>query len=105
MSITGRYPASTRARYIQATQSLKAHFWDWAADPTVPSSTALRTVPINTPRGRASLNSLLVGYTYPREALSNAFGLHLPKGESGAALLTGATAKVYRRRREFKVPM
>ncbi|KJZ68902.1 hypothetical protein HIM_11709 [Hirsutella minnesotensis 3608] len=73
-AIATRYPASTRARYMQAAETLRTPYWDWASDLSVPNSTALRTIPINTPRGRTSFKNPLAAYSYPREALDGAFG-------------------------------
>ncbi|TQV97437.1 tyrosinase 2 [Cordyceps javanica] len=54
--ISMTYPEEHRPRYIEAADTLRAPFWDWAGDEAVPESTVPQTVSITVPE-----NGQLVG--------------------------------------------
>lgn len=43
------YPEAYRAQYIEAADTLRAPFWDWATDEAVPQATVPQTLSINVP--------------------------------------------------------
>ncbi|KJZ75346.1 hypothetical protein HIM_05272 [Hirsutella minnesotensis 3608] len=77
-SIASQYPGQDRARYLQAAETLRTPYWDWADIPEVPNSTIPATLTINTPRGRQAINNPLATYIWPREAFSGSFGQFEP---------------------------
>ncbi|KAL6872986.1 hypothetical protein J3F83DRAFT_731646 [Trichoderma novae-zelandiae] len=76
--IANGYPASVRAQYQAAAASLRAPYWDWAADSTVPACTVPQTLKINVPSGSGvkavDFTNPLRTYYYPRIAMSGSYG-------------------------------
>ncbi|KAL5092409.1 hypothetical protein Trisim1_001661 [Trichoderma cf. simile WF8] len=76
--IANGYPASVRATYQAAAASLRAPYWDWAADSTVPACTVPNTLKINVPNGSGTksvdyTNPLRTFY-YPHIAMTGSYG-------------------------------
>ncbi|OAQ96183.1 hypothetical protein LLEC1_06315 [Akanthomyces lecanii] len=72
------YPEEHRARYIEAADTLRSPFWDWASDEAVPPSTALQTLNINvTENGELkekAVENPLHSFKFPQAALDGEFG-------------------------------
>lgn len=77
-NIANGYPAQYRAKYQAAAASLRAPYWDWAADSTVPACTVPNTLNINVPSGSGiktvAYTNPLRTYYFPRMALTGSYG-------------------------------
>ncbi|GFP57945.1 polyphenol oxidase 1 [Trichoderma asperellum] len=76
--IANGYPAQYRAQYQAAAASLRAPYWDWAADSTVPPCTVPNTLKINVPSGSGirtvDYTNPLRTFYFPHIALSGSYG-------------------------------
>ncbi|KND89565.1 Tyrosinase [Tolypocladium ophioglossoides CBS 100239] len=76
--IASKYPQKYRQQYEQAANNLRAPYWDWAADSTVPPATVPTTVEVNFPNGqglqRRSTPNPLYTYKIPPAVLNGEFG-------------------------------
>ncbi|PNY24311.1 Tyrosinase [Tolypocladium capitatum] len=76
--IASTYPGQYQQQYAAAAESLRAPFWDWAADSTVPAATVPATVQVNFPNGQGlegrSIPNPLYTYTIPPAVLTGEFG-------------------------------
>ncbi|KAK1495132.1 hypothetical protein CCUS01_13523 [Colletotrichum cuscutae] len=72
------YPESHKREYVEAAESLRVAYWDWAADSQVPPVTAMPTVVIKRPVGGAlqplAVRNPFYRFTYPKTALNGRFG-------------------------------
>ncbi|KAL0764557.1 hypothetical protein CaCOL14_012858 [Colletotrichum acutatum] len=72
------YPEPHKREYVEAAESLRVAYWDWAADSQVPAVTALPTVVIKKPVGGAvhtvAVRNPFYRFTYPKSALDGSFG-------------------------------
>ncbi|ATY59787.1 tyrosinase precursor [Cordyceps militaris] len=77
-AIAQRYPESVRREYVAAAKSLRAPYWDWAADNAVPPASVPDTLTINiaSDNGVKSANvpNPLQTYYMPRDALNGRYG-------------------------------
>ncbi|PHH65690.1 hypothetical protein CDD81_1776 [Ophiocordyceps australis] len=76
--IAGKYPESNRNQYLQAAETLRYPYWDWADNSDLPPSTASPNLTVNGPQGQESIENPLAGFKFPAEALSGAFGAFDP---------------------------
>ncbi|KAF6807223.1 tyrosinase 2 [Colletotrichum sojae] len=76
--IANNYPASLKKRYVEAAESLRVAYWDWASDSNVPPVTTMSEVTINKPVNGTlrplSVQNPLYAFKYPRSALEGRFG-------------------------------
>ena len=76
--IAATYPSNYAAQYKQAAVSLRAPFWDWAAETYVPAATVNSMVTIHVPNGQAlkqvSVPNPLFSYAFPQQAIDGQFG-------------------------------
>ncbi|KAJ0297490.1 hypothetical protein COL516b_010718 [Colletotrichum fioriniae] len=76
--IANTYPEPHKRAYVEAAESLRVAYWDWAADSQVPPVTALPTVVINKLVGGAmqpvAARNPFYRFTYPKSALDGSFG-------------------------------
>ncbi|EGR51436.1 uncharacterized protein TRIREDRAFT_45445 [Trichoderma reesei QM6a] len=76
--IANSYPPSVRAKYQAAAASLRAPYWDWAADSSVPAVTVPQTLKINVPSGSSTktvdYTNPLKTYYFPRMSLTGSYG-------------------------------
>ncbi|KAH7124704.1 tyrosinase [Dactylonectria macrodidyma] len=78
LRLANQYPTAHRARYVQAAQTLRSPFWDWARSSAVPQATVPRTYNVQVPNGSGlrtqSVSNPLAGYSFPQAALNGQFG-------------------------------
>ncbi|KOS23046.1 Tyrosinase [Escovopsis weberi] len=78
LRIASTYPSRYRASYMDAAQNLRAPFWDWGADSTVPQSTVPTSLPINVVSGntirQVQFDNPLQTYNFPKAALNGKYG-------------------------------
>ncbi|CAJ2505321.1 Uu.00g127150.m01.CDS01 [Anthostomella pinea] len=66
--IASEYTDDAAPAYLAAAQILRLPYWDWATDPTLPSSSTLENITVNGPKGPLELHNPLYNYrwqTYP----------------------------------------
>ncbi|KZL84988.1 tyrosinase 2 [Colletotrichum incanum] len=72
------YPEPYKQKYVEAAESLRIAYWDWAADHHVPPVTVMPTVVINkTVSGKiqpTAVQNPLYRFKYPRSVLDGKFG-------------------------------
>ncbi|TGJ86262.1 hypothetical protein E0Z10_g2493 [Xylaria hypoxylon] len=65
------YTNDDASAYREASQKLRLPYWDWASDPTLPSSSIQENITVNGPNGEIVLHNPLYNYrwqTYPLNA-------------------------------------
>lgn len=76
--IAETYPESLRDQYVAAAKSLRAPYWDWAADNAVPPASVPDTLTINVAGGddvqSSTISNPLQTYNLPRAALNGRYG-------------------------------
>lgn len=76
--IAQEYPEEYRDTYTEAAETLRAPFWDWAADNTVPPDTVPATIIVNVPDGQSlkseTIDNPLYTYKFPQAVLNGEFG-------------------------------
>lgn len=76
--IATMYPQTYRQEYMQAAEQLRAPYWDWAADPTIPSATVPATLQVNFPNGQAlqqrHVDNPLGTFIIPQAVLNGQYG-------------------------------
>lgn len=76
--IAAAYPAASRRKYVEAAESLRLAYWDWADDSNVPPATTAPTVVIsravNGTLRQTAVRNPLFSYEYPQSALRSDFG-------------------------------
>lgn len=76
--IANQYPATLKKRYVEAAESLRIAYWDWASDSNVPTVTTMSRVTINQPVNGTlrpiSVTNPFYAFKYPRSALEGKFG-------------------------------
>ncbi|PHH78246.1 hypothetical protein CDD82_3158 [Ophiocordyceps australis] len=72
--IASTYPESSRDEYLQAAETLRYPYWDWADNSDLPEATASRNLTVNTPEGQQSIANPLSGFNFPEKALNGGFG-------------------------------
>lgn len=76
--IAEAYPESVRDQYVAAAKSLRAPYWDWAADNAVPPASVPDTLTINVASGddvqSSTVSNPLQTYNLPRAALNGRYG-------------------------------
>ncbi|KAI0483901.1 Di-copper centre-containing protein [Xylaria cf. heliscus] len=63
-----QYTNDDAPAYLEASQKLRFPYWDWASDPTLPSSSTQENITVNGPNGQINLHNPLYSYrwqTYP----------------------------------------
>ncbi|TID07324.1 Tyrosinase [Colletotrichum higginsianum] len=72
------YPEPHKRKYLEAAESLRIAYWDWAENHQVPPVTAMPTVIVNKPVAGlvqpASVRNPLYRFKYPQSALDGYFG-------------------------------
>ncbi|KAL2876919.1 hypothetical protein SGCOL_007747 [Colletotrichum sp. CLE4] len=72
------YPEPHKRAYVEAADSLRAAYWDWAADSQVPPMTALPTLvtkkPVDGALQSVAVRNPFYRYNYPKTALDGSFG-------------------------------
>ncbi|KAK1672974.1 hypothetical protein BDP55DRAFT_770548 [Colletotrichum godetiae] len=72
------YPEPHKRAYVEAAESLRAAYWDWAADSQVPPMTALPTLvtkkPVDGALQSVAVRNPFYRYNYPKTALDGSFG-------------------------------
>ncbi|PFH61469.1 hypothetical protein XA68_17300 [Ophiocordyceps unilateralis] len=82
--IASQYPEDQRKEYLEAANSLRAPYWDWAATSQVPGATLPPTVKVKTPKGQKDVKNPLAGYQFPKNAIDGRYGDLAQAGRSGA---------------------
>lgn len=76
--IAETYPDSVRDEYVAAAKSLRAPYWDWAADSTVPPASVPSTLTINVAGDdgvqSSSVPNPLQTYNMPQAAMNGQYG-------------------------------
>ncbi|KAJ0164733.1 Tyrosinase [Colletotrichum tanaceti] len=76
--IATSYPEPHKRKYLEAAESLRIAYWDWAEDHRVPPVTAMPTVIVNKPVAGlvkpAAVRNPLYRFKYPQSALDGYFG-------------------------------
>ncbi|EQL01140.1 tyrosinase 2 [Ophiocordyceps sinensis CO18] len=74
--VASMYPQNLRAQYVQAAESLRQPYWDWASDPRVPPATASPLVSVVHPSGgqRVDIENPLFTYKIPAAVLNGKYG-------------------------------
>jgi tyrosinase len=72
-----RYPAKYRQQYIDAANSLRSPYWDWAAS-DIPNAVVPRMVRVKIPNYGSlktiTIENPLYTYTFPKAALDGKYG-------------------------------
>lgn len=78
MRIAQEYPQRYRYQYIQAAETLRSPYWDWAANSDVPSATVPSRVRVNVPKGQrleeVEIDNPLLTFQFPDEAYQGTYG-------------------------------
>ncbi|UNI17886.1 Tyrosinase [Purpureocillium takamizusanense] len=76
--IASTYPPRVRDDYMQAADELRAPFWDWAADATVPSVTVPAKITVNIPNGQevrqSEIDNPLFTFNIPQSVVDGQYG-------------------------------
>lgn len=64
MSIAKLYTGNDSTIYKEAAQSLRAAYWDWAVDATLPEVVTVQNVKINGPQGQMTMTNPLHHYYF-----------------------------------------
>ncbi|KAF9876073.1 tyrosinase 2 [Colletotrichum karsti] len=76
--IAAAHPAASRKKYVEASETLRLAYWDWADDSDVPPATAMPTVVINKAVNgtlrQTTVRNPLFSYKYPKSVLRGDFG-------------------------------
>ncbi|POR38793.1 Tyrosinase [Tolypocladium paradoxum] len=72
--IASTYPPQSRQKYMDAAEKLRAPYWDWAADSTVPSATVDLKVQVNAPNGQRSIDNPLYTFKIPPSVVNGEYG-------------------------------
>ncbi|KAJ6783330.1 hypothetical protein PWT90_02565 [Aphanocladium album] len=80
--IAQRYPDSVRNEYVAAAATLRAPYWDWAADSQVPPASVPSTIEVNVASGdgiqSSSIPNPLQTFRMPQAALNGQYGTFDP---------------------------
>jgi tyrosinase len=72
------YPEQYRYDYIQAAETLRVPYWDWASESFVPQATVPNTMQINIPSGeilqQVDVENPLATFKFPAAGLNGTFG-------------------------------
>ncbi|EED13327.1 tyrosinase [Talaromyces stipitatus ATCC 10500] len=63
-SIANAYPEDQRQTYIDAADTLRIPYWDWAVNPNMPESLVYQSIVINTPNGQRTMDNPLYSYKF-----------------------------------------
>lgn len=63
-AIASQYPDSERLQYLQASETLRIPYWDWASYSTMPTVVTDANITVNTPKGQQTITNPLTGYTF-----------------------------------------
>ncbi|PHH80405.1 hypothetical protein CDD82_1771 [Ophiocordyceps australis] len=81
--LAAQYPPNVRAQYQQAADTLRAPYWDWASDQSVPPATVAPRTRVNIPNGSGTqlveVNNPFATYTFPQRALNGEYGQFDPQ--------------------------
>ncbi|KAF5008467.1 hypothetical protein FDECE_5256 [Fusarium decemcellulare] len=71
------YPTKYRQQYVDAANSLRSPYWDWAVD-DIPSAIVPQMVSVKVPNGSGlktiSMKNPLYTYTFPKDAVAGKYG-------------------------------
>ncbi|KAF7545891.1 hypothetical protein G7Z17_g8825 [Cylindrodendrum hubeiense] len=75
--LAAQYPQRYRSQYVEAAETLRAPFWDWAVD-KIPDAVVPSTMAVNIPSGsgikEVQISNPLRTFTFPSEALDGTYG-------------------------------
>ncbi|KAH7009810.1 tyrosinase [Ilyonectria destructans] len=79
VKLANGYPSNVRATWVKAAQTLRAPYWDWALQDSVPTATVTKRLTITIPNGSSgtkqyTVDNPLAAYYFPKKALDGAFG-------------------------------
>lgn len=79
VKLANSYPANVRATWVKAAQTLRAPYWDWALQDSVPTATVTKRLTITIPNGSTgtkqyTVDNPLAAYFFPKKALDGTFG-------------------------------
>lgn len=78
MRIALEYPQRYRYQYVQAAETLRSPYWDWAVNSDVPSATVPSKVRVNVPDGQhlkeTEIDNPLLTFQFPEEAFQGEYG-------------------------------
>ncbi|PHH59817.1 hypothetical protein CDD81_2556 [Ophiocordyceps australis] len=81
--LAAQYPPNVRAQYQQAADSLRAPFWDWGSDQSVPPATVAPRTRVNVPNGQGvqlvEVDNPFATFRFPQRALNGEFGQFDPQ--------------------------
>ncbi|CAL5873567.1 uncharacterized protein PFLUO_LOCUS7847 [Penicillium psychrofluorescens] len=63
-TIANQYTGSQKAKYVNAAQSLRIPFWDWAVSPQIPEVLSETQITVNTPTGQKTIHNPLQNYQF-----------------------------------------
>lgn len=73
-----KYPAKYRDEYTKAANSLRAPYWDWAADSRVPPASVAAQITVNIPDGQgikqSNIDNPLYTYKFTQATLNGRYG-------------------------------
>ncbi|KAL3953431.1 hypothetical protein ACCO45_013374 [Purpureocillium lilacinum] len=76
--IASTYPPGVRDQYMQAAEELRAPFWDWAADATVPAVTVPPKMKVKVPNGQGvgerEVDNPLFTFKIPQSVVDGEYG-------------------------------
>jgi len=76
--IASTYPPGVRDQYMQAAEELRAPFWDWAADATVPAVTVPPKMKVKFPNGQGvgerEVDNPLFTFKIPQSVVDGEYG-------------------------------
>lgn len=65
-AIANQYTGSQKATYVNAAQSLRIPFWDWAISPKIPGVLSQSQITVNTPTGKKTIPNPLQSYKFQK---------------------------------------
>ncbi|PHH81033.1 hypothetical protein CDD80_4337 [Ophiocordyceps camponoti-rufipedis] len=73
--IASAYPQEIRDQWLQAAETLRSPYWDWASDSNVPPATTWATVRVTGNQGLPiDIPNPLMPYRFPQDALNGKYG-------------------------------
>ena len=64
-TIARQYYGATKTKYMAAAETLRMHYWDWAASAAIPTILSTPKITITTPAGKQKIGNPLYAYKFP----------------------------------------
>ncbi|RCI16540.1 hypothetical protein L249_1799 [Ophiocordyceps polyrhachis-furcata BCC 54312] len=72
--IASQYPEKERNTYVEAANSLRSPYWDWATSNKVPDASLPAKLQVKTAKGQKEVTNPLASYKYPEAAVQGRYG-------------------------------